>query len=384
MPRKYVKTAGSKACFKYAQEDLSAAVASVESGKISIREATRGYSVPYGTVYNRIHRLGTGKHGGQTVLKDNEERDLCEVIQVAGEWGFPLTKSDIRFLVQSYLDTNKRETRFKKNLPGYDWICLFLLRNKSTLSARLSENIKRSRAKVNPEIINEYFDKLAITLQNVPPANIINFDETNFTDDPESKTVVVRKGQRHAENILDHSKSSFSVMFAGAANGAVLPPYIVYAALHLYPTWTEGGPKGARYNRTKSGWFDTMVFEDWFHTIAFPYFKSLKNDDPKVIIGDNVASHLSFKVFKSCLDNNIRFAFLPPNATHICQPLDVAFFRPLKKSWRQTLEDWKKRSRGSVPKHRFPGLLKAAIDDIQKNSAQNMRSGFRTTEFTSQ
>lgn len=253
MPRKYVKTVGKKACLKYTPEVLSAAVRSVETGKISIREAARQYDIPYGTVYNRIHGLFPQKYGGQTVLSNDEERELCDVIQLSGEWGFPITQSDLKFVVKSYLDTNKRTTRFKENLPGDDWISSFLSRNKGTLSTRLSQNIKRNRAKVSPTIINEYFDKLDTTVRDVPPENIINYDETNFTDDPESKAVIVRKGQKHVENVLDHSKSSFSVMFAGAADGTVLPPYIVYAALHLYPTWTQGGPLGSRYNRTKSG-----------------------------------------------------------------------------------------------------------------------------------
>ncbi|XP_055533763.1 uncharacterized protein LOC129723520 isoform X2 [Wyeomyia smithii] len=148
---------------------------------------------------------------------------------------------------------------------------------------------------------------------------------------------------------MDHSKSSFSVMFAAAADGFVLPPYVVYASVHLYSTWTEGGPKGTRYNRSKSGWFDKVIFEDWFTSMALPYFMNLNNDLPKVIIGDNLASHLSYKVMKSCLENSIRFVFLPPNATHLCQPLDVAYFRPLKQAWRKTLDIWKKQHRGTQP-----------------------------------
>lgn len=58
---------------------------------------------------------------------------------------------------------------------------------------------------------------------------------------------------KNVDNILDHSKSSYSAMFAAAADGTVLPPYVVYASIHLYATWTEGGPKGTRYNRSKSG-----------------------------------------------------------------------------------------------------------------------------------
>lgn len=44
--------------------------------------------------------------------------------------------------------------------------------------------------------------------------------------------------------------------------------------------------------------------------------------------------------------------------------LDVAFFRPLKTKWRQTLSEWKEKNRGTIPKDRFARLLKKCIDDM--------------------
>ena len=73
--------------------------------------------------------------------------------------------------------------------------------------------------------------------------------------------------------IIDTSKQSYSVMFSGTASGRWLSPYIVYKAEHLYDSWTALGPKGARYNRSKNGWFTTELFEDWYFKIALPYFK---------------------------------------------------------------------------------------------------------------
>lgn len=105
----------------------------------------------------------------------------------------------------------------------------------------------------------------------------------------------------------------------------------------------------------------------------------MKNDLPRVIIGDNVASHLSQKVIQSCLGNNIRLVFLPPNARHLCQPLDVTLFRPLKTVWEGTLEDWKMRAKGVIPKHVFPGILKKVLDHVAPRSSANMKSGFRAT-----
>lgn len=39
----------------------------------------------------------------------------------------------------------------------------------------------------------------------------------------------------------------------------------------MWNTWTTGGPKGARFNRPKSGWFDAISFDDWFRTIVLPW-----------------------------------------------------------------------------------------------------------------
>ena len=49
-------------------------------------------------------------------------------------------------------------------------------------------------------------------------------------------------------------------MFAATADGTLLPPYVIYKAQHLYDLWTEGGPRGARYNRKANqvGWMATV------------------------------------------------------------------------------------------------------------------------------
>ena len=42
---------------------------------------------------------------------------------------------------------------------------------------------------------------------------------------------------------------------------------------HLYSSWVRKGPKGARYNRSKSGWFDETTFQDWFFSMLLPDLK---------------------------------------------------------------------------------------------------------------
>jgi hypothetical protein len=68
---------------------------------------------------------------------------------------------------------------------------------------------------------------------------------------------------------------------------------------------------------------------------------TLPPEDIKVLLGDNLAAHMSPYVTERCAQHNIRFCFLPENSTHILQPLDVSVFGPLKREWRTILRAWK-------------------------------------------
>jgi len=77
---------------------------------------------------------------------------------------------------------------------------------------------------------------------------------------------------------------------------------------------------------------DGNTFKEWFFTLFWPHANRL--NWRKVLIGDNLASHFNPEVIQQCADSGIDFVCLPKNATHLTQPLDVCFFRPLKQSWR--------------------------------------------------
>ena len=108
-----------------------------------------------------------------------------------------------------------------------------------------------------------------------------------------------------------------------------------------------------------------------------------RQEGKKVLIGDNLSSHLSEAVIKACSKHNIAFVCLYPNATHLLEPLDVAWFAPLKKVWRKTLEDWKispqgLKHKGALPKENFNKLLKTLVSKLEENSASSEKlvSGF--------
>uniref|UniRef100_A0A6P7F1U5 Uncharacterized protein LOC114324280 n=1 Tax=Diabrotica virgifera virgifera TaxID=50390 RepID=A0A6P7F1U5_DIAVI len=105
-------------------------------------------------------------------------------------------------------------------------------------------------------------------------------------------------------------------------------------------------------------------------TSFLPHAKRLQGR--KVLLGDNLSSHLDGDVIKTCNENNISFVCLVPNSTHLCQPLDVGFFRPMKSARRATLTTWKLQNLRltTVPKDRFPILLRQCLDQMDKSKFQ--------------
>ncbi|XP_052129196.1 uncharacterized protein LOC127750768 [Frankliniella occidentalis] len=237
----------------------------------SIRKTAKACGIPRTTLRSKLLEMYPNKIGRPTALSNLEESALSEGLQLCEEWGFPLTAEDVCDVVQNYLNTcEKRIKTFKNNRPGRDWIKSFLQRHPE-LSKRFCENVKRKRAAVSREIVMDYFTRLTVTLNDVPPENIVNYDETNFTDDPGVKLVIVRRGSRHPERVIDTSKSSTSVMFAVSGDGVMLPPYVVYKAIHLYDSWTEGGPQKhaiTEHNQGGSTWLCLRIgfLKFVFHT----------------------------------------------------------------------------------------------------------------------
>lgn len=363
---------------RYDKHQLERALTDVAEGKLSIREAAEKYGLPKSTLHDKFKgKQFYTKSGRPTVLSEKDEKDIVSGLLISAEWGYPLTQRDVKVVVKGFLDKKGViERRFKNNSPGPKWMKSFLQRHRRTLSTRLSENIKRNRAAVTKEVVDKYFDNLQATLKDIPETHILNYDETNMSDDPGQEKVLVRRGSKHADRVLDSSKSSVSVMFTVSASGTRLPVYIVYKAQHLHDSWIQHGPPGALYNRTSSGWFDSYIFDNWFERVALPYFKKLP-PGKKVLIGDNLASHISINIISRCVENDIQFVLLPANATHLCQPLDVAYFRPLKMAWKRILLDWKKRHRGSITKEYFPQLLHKVLVSLKDTEKSNIIAGFR-------
>ena len=373
MTRFHKRKPGSRKYRDFDESTLQKAKEAVSKG-VSLRQASRQFNIPRSTL-TRHMKSKPKSPGRPPVLSEREESILIERIQIMCEWGYPIDGLDLRYLVKEYLDRKGVvEKRFKNNMPSSEFLHHFKRRHPE-ITQRFASNIKRSRAMVSEEVITNYFDHLERELDKLPPNCIYNYDETNLSDDPGRKKALMKRGTKYPERIINSTKSSTSIMVCGSAAGELLPIYVVYKAENLYNNWIQSGPVMARYACTKSGWFEGKTFTDWFIKIFLPVAKR-NQDTGTALIGDNLSSHFSEEVLRLCSKYNVKFICLPANSTDKTQPLDVAFFHPMKVSWRRILTNWKLANPGdsTVSKSQFPALLKKLVSELKE---ENLISGFK-------
>ena len=218
MPNKYVSKRSSRQYVNYEKETVQAALNDINNGRKTIQGASIDYKIPITTLKNKKYGLHKKSYGGQKRLSSECEEMIASAVNALADWKIPMTAMEIRMLVKDYLDALKLPTEiFKENMPGKDWVKSFTKRHGFT--KRMADNVSLSRATITPDIVNTYFEHLEEELRGIPPSNIFNYDETNVTDDPGATEVIVSRGRRRVERIVEHSKDSTSIMFCGNADG---------------------------------------------------------------------------------------------------------------------------------------------------------------------
>lgn len=65
-----------------------------------------------------------------------------------------------------------------------------MLKRVGYIPKNVTKNIKQSPAAVTNKTIKDYFDNLTPYLKDISPYLIINYDETNLSDDPGRKRII--------------------------------------------------------------------------------------------------------------------------------------------------------------------------------------------------
>ena len=108
---------------------------------------------------------------------------------------------------------------------------------------------------------------------------------------------------------------------------------------------TRGEVPGTLYGLSRNGWINSDLFYHWFTNHFLQYAPPTR---PLLLLLDGHSSHYSPSTIKLAAENQIVVFVLPPNTTHISQPLDRGCFSPLKAAWRKYCHMFRSKNPGRV------------------------------------
>lgn len=366
--------------FKYKVEDLKKAIEEVKAGKLSINKASQVYSIPKGTLVNKLKSDDPflRKMGPPSVLSQEEEKRLKDWILDKAKLGFPMHEEDLKDAVQKVLNDSKRTTIFNNNRPGKKWVELFLKRHPE-ISKRNTEVISKARATVTESKLREWFDELTCYLHEEnakdvlqDPKRLYNLDETGVSVCPKSgKLLGPKKYRNFYEIAAGPEKECITVLCTFSAAGDSIDPMIVYAYKRIPRDVAESVPPGFAVGRSDSGWMVSATFYEYMANVFYPRIAEAKVKMPVLVFLDGHKSHINVELYEFCKEKNILLFCLLPNATHVLQPCDVSIFRPLKTAWKKLIRNFKQKTSKALTKVNFAPLFRDAYNEVTTKAIVN-------------
>lgn len=368
---------------QYSAENLRLAINGVKNGEKCAR-MSRIYKIPESTLRAKLKLFcdPNKKPGRQTVLSNEEEKELVDWIIECGRYGCPVTKDELLDSVEHICIADKRKNNFINNRPGEKFYKRFL-RDHPEISRRVPEKINLNRAKVTEQSLKKWHDEvlqtlIAENLVNIDSSRIFNSDETGLPLNPLPPTVLAAKGSRQVYSVVNNNeKENVTVLVTADAAGNLAPTLVLFKGQSLPENLnTVNVPPDFYFAYSEGGYMTSQNFYEYMANAFEPWLTENNIQRPVIFYLDGHGSHLSLHVSKFCSQHEIFLVKLHPNATHIIQPLDVALFKALKALWWKIIDEFCK---GAF----CTGLTKVQIAPIlfrtfkKMNLKEILTNGFR-------
>ena len=308
------------------------------------------------------------RHGPDPYLTRQEEEELVQWALKMSEIGYGQTRVQILEMVKRILDNNPRPNPFRDNRPGKDWWYAFLKRHPN-ISVRVPQALQSCRASAcTPDALDRWFvgyEQFILTHGLVDcPECIWNCDESGFPLCPKSGKVIAAQGVRQVYQVTGSSKQQITTLCCISAVGDVIPPMHVFPGERFRYNPLEGSVEGAYFGKSTNGWMTQELFYGW---LTGHFAHRIPSQRPVCLLVDGHSSHINLETSKFCDENGILLYCLPPHSSHITQPLDVAFFAPLKQAWRSSVAQFQLDNDGQpVEKQSFARVFRIAYHKAVK------------------
>ncbi len=117
------------------------------------------------------------------------------------------------------------------------------------------------------------------------------------------------------------------------ADGSTVPPFFIFKGTGISSsTASNGVPRGSDISSSPKGWTSNIRGLMWLRDCFDPATQEKAAGKPRVLICDGHGSHVTGGFIKFFIKNIIRLHVIPPHASQLLQPLDLAVFGPLTTS----------------------------------------------------
>ena len=376
-PSSYTTTVASlrpQSYKQYSQEVMTRAIKAVNEG-MSVRRAALEYNVPKTTLNDRIQgKVVHGSSSGKAkYLSDEEEEELVRFLMRSASIGYSRSRTEVIAIVQRVCSSKGLDVTVT-----HGWWEAFCRRHPS-IALRKPAHLALSRAKSSdPESLSYYFDLLEKTLTEYnlldKPSQIFNIDETGVPLNPDASKSIFKRGAKNPVMITSGDKSQVTVVGCVSAAGYCIPPMIIWDRKTLHPDMAEGELPGTIYGFSSKGWIDQELFHIWFECHFLRYAPPVR---PLLLLMDGHSSHFCPDTIRMASKEEVVLFTLPPNTTHLSQPLDKGCFAPLKNEWKKVCHDFLVREHKVVTRYTFNKLFSQAW--MKSMTIKNILAGFRVS-----
>ncbi|UPX14071.1 uncharacterized protein EKO05_0004563 [Ascochyta rabiei] len=314
---------------------IQSAIADLNSGVFtSQRQAAKAYGVPRSTIQERLsgRQPNAIAHHQQQRLTPEQEQFLVNWILEEDSRAQPPSHPRVREMATLILHMNGDYEPL-----GHKWVTHFITRNPRVASivGRKIESARTTAA--NYETIRaflELFERTRIEL-GIQYEDIWNMDETGVGLGVCSNSRVVASSSKKKAYVKSpEDREWVSIIESISAVGKKLQCLVIFKGKHLQSTWfpAQGVPDWL-YTTSENGWTSNAIGSEWLKRIFLPQ-TTPQPGRWRLLILDGHGSQIPIDFMWLCKQSKVYLLYLPPHASHVLQPLDLAPFSVLKSRYR--------------------------------------------------
>ena len=235
-------TSSSSQASDHSQDiQLHLAVEALRSGASqSMHKTARDYRVPYTTLWNCVHGIGSRRkgHKHEQLLDDVQQQVLVEWCKYHATMAIPLTRVHVA----------QKASELAGWTPGKNWVDWFLKKHNHSLHSAKGHGLDPKQAQAfNPTTAADHFKQLqdCVNMFNIPPENIYNWDEKGLQLGGGHKGLpchyIFGKDQQDRYVTRSDNLEIVSLLETMSADGHAIPPTFVIAKTAPPEWWAVDG-----------------------------------------------------------------------------------------------------------------------------------------------